>query len=100
MRQICEVLGINKSTLYYQPKNNPSEDVLREEIERLAARYPTYGNHRRITKLLVRMGYTVGYRRVARLMKAANLSASVKRLCQTTTLSEGMHPWDNRLKDP
>ena len=34
------------------------EDVLREEIERLAARYPTYG-YRRITKLLVRMGYAV-----------------------------------------
>ena len=97
MRQICEVLGINKSTLYYQPKTDPSEDVLREEIERLAARYPTYG-YRRITKLLVRMGYTVGYRRVARLMKAANLSASVKRLCQTTTSSEGMPPWGNRLK--
>ena len=97
MRQICEVLGINKSTLYYQPKNDPSEDVLREEIERLAARYPTYG-YRRITKLLVRMGYDVGYRRVARLMKAANLSVSVKRICQTTTSVEGMHPWVNRLK--
>ena len=72
MRQICEALGINKSTLYYHAKNDPSEDVLREEIERLAARYPTYG-YRRITKLRVRMGHCVGYRRVARLMKAANL---------------------------
>ena len=99
MRQICEVLGINKSTVYYQAKTDPSEDVLREEIERLAARYPTYG-YRRITKLLVRMGYTVGYRRgVSRLMKAANLSVSVKRLCQTTTSIAGMHPWGNRLKD-
>ena len=98
MRQICEALGINKSTLYYQAKNDASEDVLREEIEHLAARYPTYG-YRRITKLLVRMGYAVGYRRVARLMKAANLSVSVKRICQTTTSIEGMHPWVNRLKD-
>ena len=48
--------------------------------------------------MLVRMGHCVGYRRVARLMKAANLSASVKRLCQTTTFSEGMPPWGNRLK--
>ena len=98
MRQISEVLGINKSTLYYQSKNDPSEDVLREEIERLAARYPAYG-YRRITKLLVRMGYAVGYRRVARLMKAANLSVSVKRICQTTTAIADMHPWVNRLKD-
>jgi transposase InsO family protein len=98
VRQICEVLGINKSTLYYQAKNDPSEDVLREEIERLAARYPTYG-YRRITKLLLRQGYSVGYRRVARLMKATNLSVSVKRICQTTTSVEGRHSWVNRLKD-
>ena len=98
MRQICEVLGINKSTLYYQSEIDPSEDVLREEIERLTARYPTYG-YRRITKLLLRMGYALGYRRVARLMKATNLSVSVRRICQTTTSIEGMHPWGNRLKD-
>ena len=42
---------------------------------------------------------TVGYRRVARLMKAANLSVSVKRICQTTNSIEGMHPWVNRLRD-
>ena len=97
MRQICETLGFNKSTLYYQPKIDPFEDVLREEIEQLAARYPTYG-YRRITKLLVRMGYTVGYKRVVRLMKAANLSVSVKRVCQTTTSVDAVRPWTNRLQ--
>ena len=60
MRQICETLDFNKSPLYYQPKSDPSEEVLREEIETLAARYPTYG-YRRITKVLVRMGYRVGF---------------------------------------
>ena len=69
VRQICETLGFTRSNLYYQPKQNPSEEGLREEIETLALRYPTYG-YRRITKLLVRMGYTVEYKRVARLMKA------------------------------
>ena len=98
MRQICETLGFNKSSLYYQPKIDASEELLRTEIGQLAARYPTYG-YRRITKLLLRMGYTVGYRRVARLMKAANLSVSVERICQTTTSIAGMHPWVNCLKD-
>ena len=97
MREICEVLGFNKSTFYYQPKSDSSEDVLRTEIQRLAAAYPTYG-YRRITHLLVKAGYPVGYRRVARLMKEENLSVSVKRLCQTTkSLHEG-HPWVNRLQ--
>ena len=98
VRQICETLGFNKSTLYYQPKIDPSEDILRAEIQRLAARYPTYG-YRRITKVLLRMGYAVGYRRVARLMKAANLSMSVKRICQTTKSLQEVRPWVNHLKD-
>ena len=44
------------------------------------------------------MGYTVGYRRVARLMKSANLSVCVKRVCQTTTSIDGLRPWVNRLE--
>ena len=72
VRHICDVLGFNRSSLYYQPKHDPIEQVLRDEIEKLAARYPKYG-YRRITQLLLRMGYSVGYRRVARLMKAENL---------------------------
>ena len=98
VRQICEVLGFTRSNLYYHPKQDPSEAVLREEIETLALRYPTYG-YRRITKLLVRMGYPVGYKRVSRLMKATNLSVSVRRVCQTTPSLEGGCPGVNRLKD-
>ena len=97
MRQICETLGINKSTLYYQPKKDLCEEVLRDEIEKLAAAYPTYG-YRRITKLLVNQGHPVGYRRVARLMKSENLCVAVKRACQTTHSTDGVPPWGNRLK--
>ena len=97
VRQICEVLGFNKSTFYYQPKSEPSEDVLRVEIQQLAAAYPTYG-YRRITKMLLRQGYTTGYKRVARLMKEENLSVSVKRVCQTTRSFEGQQPWGNRVQ--
>ncbi|MDE0636696.1 MAG: IS3 family transposase [Candidatus Poribacteria bacterium] len=97
VRQICETLGFNKSGLYYQPKIDASEEVLRTEIQRLAAEYPMYG-YQRITKLLLHMGYTVGYKRVVRLMKEANLSVSIKRICQTTTSIEGTHPWVNRLE--
>ena len=99
VREICEVLGFNPSLLYYQPKSEPSDEVsLRDEIHRLASRYPTYG-YRRITEMLVRMGYTVGYRRVARLMKADNLSITVKRVCcQTPQSLADTKPWVNRLQ--
>ena len=92
------MLGFNKSTLYYQPKNDPCEDILRDEISELAARYPTYG-YRRITELLLRQGYSIGHRRVARLMKEENLSVSVKRVCQTTNSLEGRQPWVNRVEN-
>ena len=53
------------------------------EIEELAGQHPRYG-YRRITQLLMRQGYTVGTRRVSRLMKDNNLLVSVKRAAQTT----------------
>ena len=97
VRQICETLGFNKSSLYYQPKTDASEEGLRDEIQRLSAQHPTYG-YRRITQVLLRRGYTVGYRRVARLMREANLSVSVKRIFQTTRSLGEASPWVNRLQ--
>ena len=98
VREICDTLGFNRSLLYYQPKSGvPSDEVsLRDEIHRLASRYPTYG-YRRITEMLVRMGYDVGYRRVARLMKADNLTVAVKRACRTTQSLQRRHQWGNRI---
>ena len=40
-------------------------------------------------RFLVRRGYTVGMRRVARLMKNSNLLVAVKRACQTTKSLQG-----------
>ena len=98
MREICETLGFNRSSFYYQPREDPSEKVLRAEIEKLVGAYPRYG-YRRITQLLLRQGYTVGTRRVARLMKTNNLLVSVKRACQTTKSLQGEKPWRNRLEN-
>ena len=97
MRDICEVLDVNRGSFYYQPKADPSEAVLLAEIQKLAGAYPTYG-YRRITRLLVRQGYTVGTRRVARLMRENNLLVSVKRACQTTRSLQGDKPWTNLLE--
>ena len=97
MRDICEILGIHRSSFYYQSKEDPSEAVLCAEIEALAGRYPTYG-YRRITQLLRRQRYSVGTRRVARLMKEKNLLVSIKRAGQTTKSLQGEKPWSNLLE--
>ena len=97
MRDICEILSVTRSSLYYQPEEDPSEAVLLAEIETLAGTYPTYG-YRRITQLLQRQGYTVGTRRVARLMKEKNLWVSIKRAGQTTKSLQGEKPWSNLLE--
>ena len=97
VREICQTLGFNRSSFYYHPQEDPSEALLRSEIEKLAGRYPRYG-YRRIRQLLLRMGYTVGTRRVARLMRTHNLLVAVKRACQTTKSLRGEKPWRNRLE--
>ncbi len=35
MRDICGILGVNRSSFYYHPQEDPSEDLLRSEIEKL-----------------------------------------------------------------
>ena len=98
VRQICDVLGLHRSSLYYQPKTDPSEQQLRDDIEKLSACYPTYG-YRRITQLLKRMGYTVGSTRIARLMKEQNLSVAIKPACQATQSVAGLGQWVNRVEN-
>ena len=98
MRDICGILGVNRGSFYYHRQEDPSEALLRSEIEKLAGEYPRYG-YRRITQLLQRQGYTVGTRRVARLMKANNLLVSIKRASQTTKSLQGEKPWRNRLEN-
>ena len=97
MRDICEILDVNRSSFYYQPKADPSEDVLLAEIQKLAGAYPRYG-YRRIRQLLVRQGYSVGTRRVARLMRDNDLLVSIKRVCRTTRSLQGEKPWRNLLE--
>ena len=98
MRDICGILGVNRGSFYYHRQEDPSEAVLRSEIEKLAGQYPRYG-YRRITQLLQRQGYTVGTRRVARLMKEKNLLVSVKRAGHTTKSLQGDKPWSNLLEN-
>lgn len=73
IRQQCNLLSINRSTLYYEPR--PSNDsMLANEIQEIWLEMPFYG-YRRITAQLRRRGYDVNHKCVLRLMNAMNLQA-------------------------
>jgi putative transposase len=75
MRKQCELLTLNRSTLYYEAVPAKQDDVeLMNVIRDIWEKRPFYG-YRRITPSLLVMGYTVGYKRVKRLMKEAGIKA-------------------------
>jgi len=67
VKTLVEVLGIPRSTVYYQPLQPARDDVLKGQIESVLANNPAYG-HRRIA-----MALGIGKKRVRRVMKLHNL---------------------------
>jgi len=65
----CEVLGVPRSTVYYQPQPKPDDAALLEVIERVLMRRPFYG-YRRVTAQLKRDGVDCEARRGYHLREA------------------------------
>lgn len=73
VRKQCEILQVNRSTLYYQAKEeNPYDIELKDAIRLLYVKYPFYG-HRKVTSILKRMGWKVNRKKVRRLRKELGL---------------------------
>ena len=71
----CELLGINRSAIYYQARAESIENI--ELMRLLEAQYtetPFYG-YRRMTVYLRNLGYRVNHKRVLKLMKKLGLEA-------------------------
>jgi putative transposase len=75
VRRQCELLGLNRSTLYYQPVTETAEDLnLMRLIDRQYTDRPYFGS-RRMTVWLQEEGYQVNRKRVQRLMAVMGLEA-------------------------
>ena len=74
MRTQCQLLDLQRSTIYYKPIPKTDDSVLMNEIHELWLKKPFYG-YRRITHVLKRSGYTINYKRILRLMRLMNLQA-------------------------
>ena len=75
IRRRCDLLGLNRSTLYYKEKPVDIDDIdLLNAIRDIWERYPFYG-YRRITKELKATGTKVNRKRVQRLMAWGGIQA-------------------------
>ena len=75
----CSLLGISRSSLYYQPTLASEEDLeLMALIDRQYLKTPFYGS-RKMTAWLRSQGYQVNRKRVRRLMQVMGLQAIYRR---------------------
>ena len=85
----CLVLGLGRSTYYYQPKGeSPYNLELMRVIDREYLKFPFFGT-RQMKRHLVNMGYKVGRRRVKRLMRKMGIRAVYQK--PRTSLSDASH---------
>jgi len=71
----CELVGLPRSSYYYEPaEESPLNLELMEVIDEQYTRRPFYGVPR-MTEVLRSMGYAIGRKRIARLMRLMGLQA-------------------------
>lgn len=84
----CELLGLTRSSVYYQPKATPpAELVLLRRLDELHLEFPWMGS-RSLRDQLVAMGFSVSRDRIRRLMRKAGIRA-VYRRPRTTIPAQG-----------
>jgi putative transposase len=75
VRRQCELLGLSRSSLYYEPGGEAAEDLrLMRRIDEQYTACPFYGS-RRMTAWLTEHGEEVNRKRVQRLMRVMGLEA-------------------------
>lgn len=75
VRRQCQLLGLNRSSLYYEPAGETVENLrLMRLIDQEYTAHPFLGS-RRLTKWLIEQGEEVNRKRVQRLMRVMGLEA-------------------------
>lgn len=90
IREQCRLLGIHRSTAYYEPASESAENLgLMRLIDEEYLRRPHRGS-RQMEDYLRQLGYTVNRKRVQRLMRQMGIEGIAPRRC--TTVSAPGHP--------
>ena len=76
MRRQCELLGVNRSSLYYEPVEPDTEELeLMRRMDELHLKHPFFGS-RMMTRTLKAEGVLVNRKRVQRLMRLMGLAST------------------------
>jgi putative transposase len=98
VRRQCDLLGLNRSTCYYEPAGETTENLaLMRRIDEQYLRTPFYGS-RRLTVWLRRQGEEVNRKRVQRLMRTMGLEAIYPKP-RTTIAAAGHKIYPYLLRD-
>lgn len=90
VRRQCELIGLNRSTLYYLPAAESELNLeLMHWIDEQYTKTPFYG-WPRMTAQLRRAGYAVNPKRVRRLMRLMGLQAIYPKPCTSPRGAEVM----------
>ncbi len=76
IRRRCELLGLNRSGLFYQPvKVSEFELKIRHKIDEIYTRWPFYGSRRIAFKVSEELDTSINRKRVQRLMREMGIQA-------------------------
>ena len=76
-RRACRVIGVSRSVAWYKPKGR-NDEVLREELKRLAERYPRYG-YPTLHGMLRAEGKVINPKRTYRIYREEGLQVRTKK---------------------
>jgi putative transposase len=89
VKRQCELLGLNRTGVYYTPRPIPEEDLrLMRRIDELHLRWPFYGA-RRLARELSKEGHDVGRLHVGTLMRRMGIEARYRKPRTSIPAREG-----------
>lgn len=102
LTELCRLTEVSRAGFYRWRGEGPGEDAdmaLRDQIQRIAVEWPSYGS-RRVTRELGQRGLRVNRKKVQRLMREDNLLCLRKRRFVPTTDSDhGLPVYPNLAPD-
>ena len=90
VNQQCQLLGVNRSGLYYKPRTNNTKQAIKNHITQVFEQIPIYGE-RKVHQQLLEDGFKVSLNTVARYRQELGLKAVLAVKQVNTTIPVKAH---------